>query len=54
MTHVMRCLGLRYSSADIDQLIKEFDEDDSGTVELEEFLNIFSKMVCSFLFPKDF
>ena len=46
MTHVMRCLGLQYSSPEIDQLIREFDDDNSGTVELGEFINIFDKMVC--------
>ena len=47
MTHVLRCLGLQYSSPEIDQLIREFDDDNSGTVELEEFINIFDKMVCA-------
>ena len=47
MSHLMRCLGLTFSPPEIDQLIQEFDDDNSGTVELEEFLNIFDKMVCS-------
>ena len=46
MNHVLRCLGLQYSSPEIDQLIRDFDDDNSGTVELEEFINIFDKMVC--------
>ena len=45
MTHVMRCLGLQYSSPEIDKLIRKFDDDNSGTVEMEEFINIFDKMV---------
>ena len=46
----MRCLGLPYSPSQIDKLIQEFDDDNSGTVELEEFLNIFYKMVCPLFF----
>ena len=51
MTHVLRCLGLQYSSSEIDQLIREFDDDNSGTVELEEFVNIFDKMVSAIHIP---
>ena len=47
MTHVLRCLGLQYSSPEIDQVIREFDDDNSGTVEQGEFINIFDKMVCA-------
>ena len=51
MTHVLRCLGLQYSSPEIDQLIREFDDDNSGTVEMEEFINIFDKMVVAIHYP---
>ncbi|XP_077989345.1 uncharacterized protein LOC144443678 [Glandiceps talaboti] len=47
--NVLKSLGQNPSESDVEELIKKFDTDESGTVEVEEFVKLMAPMV---KFPK--
>jgi centrin-1 len=41
----MKALGLRYSKREIEDMIDEVDDDNSGLIEYEEFLKLMTKKI---------
>ena len=43
---VLKCLGLKHSSDDVEKILREYDDNSSGGVELDEFEHLIFKLVC--------
>ena len=41
----MKALGLRYTKREINEMIDEVDDDNSGLIEYEEFLKLMTKKI---------
>ena len=44
----MKFLGLKMTLEEVEKMAKEFDDDDSGLIEFEEFLVMMANQVSSF------
>ncbi len=45
----MNALGYDYTDEEIKQILEEIDEDGSGVIEIDEFVEFMSKHMVSFL-----